>query len=69
MPTSKCVVSRSTDVALKVRRSLNWVVRLPTSEALDIESKATLYSVRPQNNEFPPGVYFTAEGMVKFELV
>jgi hypothetical protein len=28
-----------------------------------------LYSVRPHKSEFPAGVYFNAEGIVKFEVV
>src|SRR5262249_26635726 len=66
---SKCVVSNSTDVPVRVTRSLNWVVRPPRSTALEIESNAMLYSVRPNNNEVPKGVNFNDDGMVKFELV
>src|SRR5215470_16858878 len=66
---SKCELSNTTEVAVKLTRSLNWVVREPKSTALDIESKARLYSVRPHSTEVPAGVYFIAEGMVKFEVV
>src|SRR5262245_50915189 len=69
MATSKCGLSNRIDVAAKVTRSLNCVVRVPTSTALDNESNATLYSVRPHHKEFPSGVYFTAEGIVKLDVV
>src|SRR5436190_734618 len=47
MATSKCSLSYTTDVAANVSRSLNAVVRPPTSMALAMESNDTLYSVRP----------------------
>ena len=56
------------EVAVNETRSLNCVVRKPVSRLLATESNATLYSVRPTKNELPAGVYFAADGIVKFPL-
>jgi hypothetical protein len=63
------VLSNKIEVAVNETRSLNCVVRGPVSIELETESNAMLYSVRPHKYELPAGVYFTAEGIVKFELV
>src|SRR6185369_5629071 len=68
MAMSSFSPSRSTALAPKVTRSLNWVLRWPACATLSIESNAALYSVRPHRMLLPVGVYLMMDGMLKLPV-
>src|SRR5690349_22262412 len=68
MAISSFSPSCRTEVAAHVIDWLNCVIRLAPTSATDTESKATLYSVRPQMMLDPAGVYFKAAGSVRLSL-